>query len=338
MELEQYPRIAVLGAGMWGTVLAEQFWVVSRGKAPVSIWEFDPHKASLIASSRRHPHLAGLRLAPEVTVTADLRQAIDGTRVILFALPSTAVRGTARTIRRLFPRERPFVVNASKGIEHGTLKTMGQVIESELPNARAVYTLSGPSFAREVARGVKTKLALGGPGGPDAERLRRLLDGGVLRVEWTPDRVGVEVGGSLKNVLAIACGVVDGLGSGANTKAALIIQGLHEMATIVRSLGGRSETIYGIAGLGDVVLSGTSLESRNRALGEKLAGGRQVTQARREIPTIVEGIEAVRSARRLARSLKLKLPLLSATWDVVHGGKSPRRLLAALGFKDTNHG
>jgi glycerol-3-phosphate dehydrogenase (NAD(P)+) len=338
MGINQKPRITVLGAGMWGTVLAEQFWAASRGKTRVSVWEFDPHKAALIASSRRHPHLAGLRLDPDVTVTSDLRQAIDGADVILFALPSTAVRTTARAIKSIIPRSRPYVINASKGIDHGTLKTMGQVIESELPNARAVYTLSGPSFAREVARGVKTKLALAGPSGPDAERLRRLLNGGVLRVDWTPDRVGVEVGGSLKNVLAIACGILDGLGSGANTKAALIIQGIQEMAAIVRALGGKPETIYGVAGLGDLVLSGTSLESRNRALGEKLAGGRRVSQAQREIPTIVEGIEAVKSARRLARSLKLKLPLLSAIWDVVHGGKRPERVLAALGFKDINHG
>ena len=178
-------------------------------------------------------------------------------------------------------------------------------------------------------------LPLGGV--PWVERAWWMLVG-VLRVDWTPDRVGVEVGGSLKNVLAIACGILDGLGSGANTKAALIIQGIQEMAAIVRALGGKPETIYGVAGLGDLVLSGTSLESRNRALGEKLAGGRRVSQARREIPTIVEGIEAVKSARRLARSLKLKLPLLSAIWDVVHGGKRPERVLASLGFKDINHG
>ena len=316
---------------MWGTVLAEQMARPGKGTS-VWLWEFHEDKAGHLSAKRAHPHLPGLNLSKAIHVTANIEEAVRGASYIVIAVPSTHVRKTARMIRRGLDGPPPCVVNASKGIEPGTLRTMGQVLEQEIPGARAVYTLSGPSFAREVFRGVRTKLVLAGPKSAAMPWLSRRLNGGVLRVEATQDRVGVELGGALKNVMAIGCGILDGLDGGSNTKAALIIQGMGEMARIVKALGGKPETIYGLAGLGDLIATGTSVESRNRFLGEKLGGGRGLRQALREIPTVVEGIETVHSALVLARRLGLKAPLLSAIWRVVHAGAAPGEVVKALGF------
>ena len=175
-------KIAVLGGGLWGTVLAQHLGSAGS-KRNVWLWEFFAQAAEILRSKRRHPHIPGLRLDDAVTVTAHLGQAVAGAEILLFVLPSPVVRTTAKAVRKYLGRPRPFVVNASKGLEPGTLKTMGEALVSELPGARAVYTLSGPSFAREVAGGVPTKMLMAGPRGPQAESLRRLFNGGALRGE-----------------------------------------------------------------------------------------------------------------------------------------------------------
>ncbi|MBI3551453.1 MAG: NAD(P)-dependent glycerol-3-phosphate dehydrogenase [Elusimicrobia bacterium] len=329
--MKKNTKIAVFGGGLWGTVLAQH---LCRGGSDrsVRLWEFFPELARELEKTRRHRHIPGFRLDDSVLVTSDLGKAMEGAEVLLFVLPSGHLRQTAKAAARYLGAGRPVIVNASKGIEPETLKTMGEILASEFPRAAAVYTLSGPSFAREVARGIPTRMLLGGPGGARAEAMRRLFDGGALRVAHWPDRKGVELGGSLKNVLAIGCGILDGLKAGANTKAALIVQGMAEMARLIRKSGGRADTIYGLAGLGDLIATGTSPESRNRGFGEKLGSGKTLQEALREIPTVVEGIEAAESAHALALRLKLKAPLLEAIWDAVHAGKAPRVVLKSLGF------
>lgn len=334
--MKKRAKIAVLGGGLWGTVLAQH---VSRPGRRVRLWEFFAKAAEGLRSSRRHPHIPGFRLDPRVEVTSDLALAVKGADVLLFVLPSSHLRATAARVREALGSARPSVVNASKGIEPGTLLTMGEVLSAELPRlASRVRTLSGPSFAREVARGVPTRMVLAGPGGPEAEALRRLLEGGALRVELSSDRKGVELGGSLKNVLAIGAGILDGLASskaapaGANTKAALFIQGLAEMGGLVRAAGGRAETVYGLAGLGDLIATGTSPESRNRAFGEKLGRGVKPRAAAAQIATVVEGVEASASARALARRTRAACPLVETISGIVRGGRPPRTLIRALGF------
>lgn len=324
------PEAAVLGGGLWGVVLAQQL----SAKARVRLWEFVPSLAESLARSRRHPLIPGFRLDGSVQVGCDLIAACRDAEVVVFVLPSHAMAATARAVRdkaRLSPRA--LAINASKGVEPRTLATMGDIVARELPRLRGkVWTLSGPSFAREVARGIPTSLMLGGPLGARAERLAALFEGGTLRVHPWPDRVGVELGGSLKNVIAIGAGILDGLGAGANTKAALLVKGLAEMGLIIRSAGGRADTIYGLAGLGDLIATGTSPESRNRAFGEKLGRGISPRQALAQIPTIVEGVEAADSARTLARRHKVRTPLLDAIFDAA-GGEPARGVLAALGFR-----
>lgn len=322
-------RITVFGAGLWGTVLAQH---LCRGGRRVVLWEFFPAAASRLGKSRRHPQIPGFRLDEAVEVTSRLERCA-GSDVLLFVLPSAHVRATARALRPILHGSRAAVVNASKGIEPRTLMTQSEVIASELPWLKTrLYTLSGPSFAREVARGVPTRLLLAGPRA-GARGLLPLFNSGTLRTQWCPDRKGVELGGSLKNVLAVGCGILDGLKAGANTKAALFVQGLGEMGALIRRCGGKPETVYGLAGLGDLIATGTSPESRNRAFGQKLGEGLSPAQARRLIPTVVEGAEAAGGARALAARASIKTPLIDAIWTAAHQGKPARGVLRALGFR-----
>ncbi|MDE2038780.1 MAG: NAD(P)H-dependent glycerol-3-phosphate dehydrogenase [Elusimicrobia bacterium] len=321
--------VAVFGGGLWGAVLAQH--VSQAGPMPkVRLWEFFPEAARALAASRRHPHIPGFRLDPAVEVTSDLSRASQGADVLLFALPSAALRASARALAPFLAERRPLIVNASKGVEPNTLKTMGDILAEELPHA-AVYTLSGPSFAREVARGMPTKIVLAGPPG-HARTLLRLLDGGALRVSLSDDRKGVELGGSLKNVLAIGAGILDGLKAGDNAKAALLVEGIDEMGRLIAAAGGKRETIYGLAGLGDLVLTGTSGESRNRSFGEKLGCGLSPERARAAIPTVVEGCEAAVSALALARRLRVRAPVIAAVHAAVRRGKPASGVLRALGL------
>ena len=323
-------KVSVLGGGMWGAVLAQH---LSNKNAKVRLWEFIPSLAESLKKTRRHSHIPGFRLDNSVSVTSDLAVAVSDAEVVLFVLPSHALASTARQIRRCRLPKSAVAVNASKGVEQGTLLTMGDIIARELPSLKGkVWTLTGPSFAREVARGVPTGLMLGGPSGAKAKALVSLFNGGALNVTHWPDRAGVELGGSLKNAIAIGAGILDGLGTGANTKAALLVQGLAEMSRLIRARGGRADTIYGLAGLGDLIATGTSPESRNRGFGEKLGRGLTPKAALAQIPTVVEGIEAAASARELCRRHKVDAPLLDAIWRATKGAPA-KGVLTALGFQ-----
>ncbi|MDD5303211.1 MAG: NAD(P)-dependent glycerol-3-phosphate dehydrogenase [Elusimicrobia bacterium] len=323
-------KVTVLGGGMWGCVLAQQ--LANKG-AKVRLWEFVPAIAESLKKTRRHAQIPGFRLDPAIKVTPDLAEGCAGAEILLFVLPSRALAATAKNIREQVKLSRTAVaVNASKGVEPRTLATMGDIVAREIPALRGkVWTLTGPSFAREVARGVPTGLMLGGPSGPRAKALVSLFNGGALNVTHWPDRHGVELGGSLKNAIAIGAGILDGLGTGANTKAALLVQGLAEMSLLIRARGGRADTIYGLAGLGDLIATGTSPESRNRGFGEKLGKGLTPKRALSEIPTVVEGIEAASAARELCARHKVKAPLLDAIWRATRGAPA-KGVLTALGF------
>ncbi len=323
----------MLGAGLWGTVLANH--LAGKGVA-VWLWEFFPQLARDLEAKRRHPHIPQLELSPKIRVSSDIGASARDAFVLVVALPSAHVRPAARALRGLLARAapKPVLVSASKGVEPASLLTIGEVLEEELPFLKgSIYALSGPSLAREVARGVATKLVLAGRLNAAAKRLRELFDGGELRVELSSDRKGVELGGSLKNVVAIGCGLLDGLKAGANTKAALLIQGIAEMDRLIRSEGGKPDTVYGLSGLGDLVATGTSPESRNRALGEKLGAGIPFQEAMRQIATVKEGVESARSAHEIIRSKKISAPLMESVWKIVHRGAPPRLILEALGFQ-----
>ncbi len=331
MARARKPDICVLGGGMWGVVLAQH---LAHKGARVTLWEFVPAVADGLHASREHRLIPGFRLDESITVSNDLGESIDGASVLLFVLPSSAMAATAKAIRRSGKLSRGAVaVNASKGVEPVTFATMGDIVGREIPALKGkVWTLTGPSFAREVARGVPTGLMLGGPAGAKARELTRLFDGGALAVQHWPDRVGVELGGSLKNVIAVGAGILDGLGAGANTKAALLVRGLEEMSRLIRASGGRADTVYGLAGLGDLIATGTSNESRNRGYGEKLGKGIPPKRAQAEIPSVVEGVEAAVSAIALCRRRRVKAPLIESIYKATRGAPA-RRVLTALGFR-----
>lgn len=326
--MKKNDKLAVLGGGLWGTVLAQQ---LAGSRATVRLWEYFEEAAAELGRTRRHPHIPGFRLDEAVEVGSDLEAAVRDVDVLIFVLPSTHVRRTAAAVAGVL-KKGAAIVNASKGVEPASLATMGDAIADELPG-HPVYTLTGPSFAREVAKGVPTRLVLAGPGGAKAARIAGLFSGGALRVELSSDRRGAELGGSFKNVYAIGCGIIDGLGgNGANTKAAMLAACANELATLITKLGGRPNTAFGPAGLGDLIATGSSVESRNRLFGEKLGQGKSTEEALKEIPTVVEGIEAAQSARALARRLKVRTPLIEAIWGAVHAGKPARSVMKALGF------
>ena len=331
MAARKKADVCVLGGGMWGVVLAHQ---LARNGSSVRLWEFVPDVAQSLHRTRRHAHIPDFRLHASIPASHDLAACVEGASVLVFVLPSKAMASTARAIRATGALSRRAVaINASKGVEPGTFATMGDIVARELPALHGkVWTLTGPSFAREVARGVPTGLMLGGPSGAKARQLASLFQGSALNVTPWPDRIGVELGGSLKNVIAVGAGILDGLGAGANTKAALLVGGLQEMARLIRASGGRADTVYGLSGLGDLIATGTSPESRNRAFGEKLGRGLSPKRALAEIPTIVEGVEAALSARALCRRHKVKAPLIEAIYDATRG-KPARRVLLALGFR-----
>lgn len=334
----------VLGGGLWGAVLANH---LAQGGHPVTLWEFFDQLAEDLRRTRRHPHIPGWRLDPGVQVTSDLQRALRSqwprgkgprTWLIVAVLPSKFMRETARSmrvsLRTLWPR--PIVVSASKGLEPKSLRTMSEVLEEELPFLKGrVFALSGPTFAREVARGVPTQAVLAGPSRAMGLKAVEALEGKGLKLAFSPDRRGIELGGFLKNVLAIGCGLLDGLGLGANTKAALITLGAVEMERLIARLGGLHATPYGLAGMGDLVATGTSPESRNRSLGERLGKGKSLSAALREIPTVAEGVEASASVLKLLKRTKVKAPILRAVCEVVRRRRSPRDVLSAMGF---NHG
>lgn len=319
--------VCVLGGGLWGAVLSQQ---LAQNGENVRLWEFIPELAHKLSQSRRHGNIPGFRLDSTVMVSSDLNLSVAGADTLVFALPSRHMAATARQLRDI-AKNASAAVNVSKGLEPETLATMGDVIAREIPTLRGkVWTLSGPSFAREVARGVKTDVVLAGPGGGAGAELKRKFSGGALRVTSSADRRGVELCGSLKNALAIGAGILDGQRAGDNAKATWIVDSAADMARVVSACGGKAATVYGQAGLGDLIATSTSLESRNRTFGEKIGSGTTPEQALKEISTVVEGVDAARAAHELCRRKKINAPSFQAVYHAVSGG-SARRGAAAIG-------
>lgn len=326
------PTITVLGAGLWGSVLANH---LGEKGYDVTLWEFFPDAARSLQETRRHPALPDdFRMDPRVTVTPNLGDCVDGA-MLVFALPAAHVRNTAKHLRdHLNGSKFPVIVSATKGVEPESMQTMCEVIEEELPKAKGgrVFAFAGPSGAKEVAAGVPTRILLAGPSNAHQRLAMKLLNGNPLVLETELDRKGVELCAAFKNVLAIGCGIVDGLRAGVNTKAALITQGLEEMGVVIDKLGGKRKTLYGLSGIGDLVATGTSPASRNRTLGEKVGQGEDVRQVRKEVHT-ADGFESAHGAHNLAKKHKIKAPLLTVVYEILHNDKPPKAILPALGFK-----
>jgi glycerol-3-phosphate dehydrogenase (NAD(P)+) len=324
-------RIAVLGAGAWGTALAQ---ILCLNGHQTTLWTWQGEHASLMQNTGFNDFLPGVRLSRDLKITADIEDAVRGADLLTLVVPSSAMRAT---LRAALPAMEPGVglVCASKGIEQGTLQLLSEVIDDELAPFLAqlpcpIGVLSGPSFAREVARQVPTNLVAASRDSKFAELLQLTFSTPWLRVYTSADPVGVEIGGALKNVIAVAAGASDGLRLGENTRAALITRGIAEISRLVRSKHGSILTLAGLTGIGDLVLTCTGEMSRNRSLGFKIGAGMDVAQALASSDGVAEGYITAKSVHDLARQLDVELPICEAVYSVLYGGKSAAGALADL--------
>ncbi len=324
-------KITVFGAGIWGSVIAQH--LAKKGFA-VTLWEYNETLLNALKTMGRHPNIPNFKIHDNICLTADVAQAVENTDLIVFVISSKAIRLFCREqLKPLLNGRVVPVVSASKGIEDKSFKTICEIIEEELPHLKdKVLAFSGPSFALEVAQNVPTKIMLAGADEKLVAQVAQVINGDPILVVPAKDRRGVEYGGGIKNVLAIGCGVIDGIGDGANAKAALITQALQEMNDILVSQGGQPGTVYSLAGFGDAILTGMSAISRNRRLGEKLGAGLSLEEAKKEVGTIAEGVNSVQSVYDIARKNQLSTPIIDAIWQIVCQGAKPHVLLHAMGF------
>ncbi|MDR0735053.1 MAG: NAD(P)-dependent glycerol-3-phosphate dehydrogenase [Elusimicrobiota bacterium] len=324
-------KITVLGAGVWGSVIARH--IAGLGFNAV-LWEYSRELAEAIAKSGgAHPNIPDFKFPPEIKITGSVEEAVKDTDLLVFVISSKAVRGFCRQIKPLLAGRVIPVISASKGLEDKTFKTLCEIIEEELPQLKDMaFAFSGPSFALEVARNLPTKIKLAGHNPEVLRELKKTLSKAPIILETSSDRRGAEYGGAIKNVIAIGCGILDGIGDGANTKAALLTAAMEEMNAIMLSQGCTTKSVYSISGLGDAILTGMSAISRNRRLGEKLGQGKTLEDAKREVGTIAEGANSVQSVCDLIAQNGLDCPVITAIWQIVVKEQKPRVLMQALGF------
>lgn len=318
-------RCAVVGAGAWGTALADR---LARNGHDVCIWAHEPDVAESINRTHTNRFLPGATLAPSITASPRIADAVGGAGVIVMVTPSHVTRRVAESARPYVDSSATHVV-ASKGIEQGTLDRMSQVVESVLGGGAAV-SLSGPSFAAEVAQGAPTAIVAASVEPARADFVQRVFHAPAFRVYTQHDVVGTELGGAVKNVMAVATGICEGLGLGFNARAALITRGLAEMTRLGVALGADPATFAGLAGLGDLVLTCTGQLSRNRALGVEIGRGRSLDEALAGRESVAEGVVTTRSARELARRERVEMPIVDAVHAVLFEGRAPHDAMADL--------
>ena len=311
--------IAVLGAGSWGTALAIQ---LARNGLRVRLWGHEPdHIERLQALRENTDFLPGFTLADNIEPEADLGLAVSDAPYLLIAIPSKGFRALLQKLKPLID-DRRLLFWASKGFEIETGKLLHEVLVEEL-TLRHYGVISGPTFAAEVARNLPAAIACAGNDPQSSETFAALLRGEHFRAYTSDDIIGVELGGALKNVLAIAVGASDGLGFGANTRAALMTRGLSEIMQLGTRLGARRETLMGLAGLGDIILTCTDDQSRNRRFGLAIGQGKSVSQAEIEVGQTVEGLRAARAIYNKSREMGLELPIIDEVYRVLYEGKNP---------------
>ncbi|MCD5408813.1 NAD(P)-dependent glycerol-3-phosphate dehydrogenase [Candidatus Bipolaricaulota bacterium] len=319
-------RAVVIGAGSWGTAFAR---LLALAGHRVHLWARRPELVRVLREIRENPdYLPGISLPETIEFTAELGEALAWAEAAFFAVPSIALGEVAERAAPHVPPEIP-LVSLAKGLEPGTGRRMSQVLGEALPG-RPLFILSGPCHAEEVARDHPTAVALAGEDTALGERLQRVLMTPRFRVYLSDDLLGVEYCGAIKNVLAIGAGISDGLGYGDNTRAALITRGLAELARLGRAVGARPETFYGLAGLGDLVVTATSDHSRNRRVGLRIGRGEPLGEILSGMRMVAEGVHTSRLVHALAEKLGVELPLCEAVYRVLHLGEPPRAQIDRL--------
>ena len=321
-------RIAILGAGAWGSALAVSF---SAAHA-VTLWSRRSDDCAGLAATRRSRYLPDVPIPASVAVEAHLARAIEGCDLVIVATATSGLRETALAVAAIAPA--PALVWACKGFEAQTGLLPHQIVAEALPRARSVAALSGPSFALEVARGQPTAVVLAAQDSAFAARIAAALNSARLRIYSNADLIGVELGGALKNVIAIAAGISDGLALGRNARAALVTRGLAEISRLGAAMGGQPETFNGLAGLGDLVLTCTGELSRNREVGVRLAQGKSLEAALAELGHVAEGVHSARAAWAHARACKVEMPITEAVCAVLFDGRPAQDAVRQLLMRD----
>lgn len=323
-------RITVLGAGSWGTTLAIH---LSNKSYDVRLWEyFDDLAKELIRKRVNKRFLPGIRIPSSIFITSDLDEALESAGYILFAVPSHTIRNVARMVNSSPNLDsKSVIINASKGLEEKTLCRMSEVLNQELPQpAKKITGLLGPSHAEEVSRKMPTSIVVAGPDETVLQNIQKVFITESFRVYTNTDIIGVELGVSLKNTIAIAAGICDGLGFGDNTKAALITRGLAEMKRLAAGMGGREETLSGLAGIGDLIVTCTSRHSRNRYVGEQIGRGKKLREILNEMVMVAEGVKTTKAAVSLSSRVGIELPIAEQVYKVLFQRKNPKNAIRDL--------
>lgn len=312
-------NVGVLGAGSWGTALSV---LLSDNGHQVTVWSIDENEVKMLNEKREHElKLPGVKIPESMVITGDMEKTVTGKDFLVLAVPSPFTRSTAAKMSPYVAKGQ-IIVDVAKGIEESTLLTLSKQIGQEIPQAD-VAVLSGPSHAEEVGRKLPTTCVIGARTKKTAEYLQSMFISPVFRVYTSPDILGIELGGSLKNVIALAAGIADGLGYGDNTKAALITRGIAEIARLGVKMGGKIETFTGLTGIGDLIVTCASVHSRNRKAGYLIGQGMSMQEAMDEVKMVVEGVYSARAAAKLAEKYHVSMPIVDEVNAVLFDGKSP---------------
>ena len=309
-------KVSIIGGGSWGIALAV---LLRKNGHEITVWSALEKEIAMLREFREHKMLPGVKLPEEIVLTTNDREAVEGKELLVMAVASAYTRETAHRLSSLAaPKQK--ILNVAKGIEEHTLMTLSESIEQEIPQAD-VAVMSGPSHAEEVGKGLPTTIVVGARTKATAEYIRSLFMNEVFRVYITPDILGMELGGALKNVVALAAGIADGLGYGDNTKAALITRGITEIARLGTAMGGKFETFCGLTGIGDLIVTCASMHSRNRRAGILIGQGKPCEEAMAEVRMVVEGVYSAKAAMELARKHNVQMPIIEQVNAVLFEGK-----------------
>ena len=325
-------KISVIGSGGWGIALTI---LLHKNGHDLTIWSFDKKEAEELKKTRQNKtKLPNILLPEDVKVTDDLREAVDDKDILILAVPSKVIRSVSKSLKNTI-KDNQIIVNVAKGLEEDTLKTMTDIIEEELKDKNPkVAVLSGPSHAEEVGRGIPTTCVTSAHNKELTLYLQNIFMNPSFRVYTSPDMLGVEIGGALKNVIALAAGIADGLNYGDNTKAALITRGIKEISSLGVAMGGEQSTFYGLTGLGDLIVTCASMHSRNRRAGILLGQGKTLDEAIKEVNMVVEGVYSAKSALMAAKKYNVEIPIIEQVNAVLFENKNAAEAVNELMIRD----
>ena len=325
-------KISVIGSGGWGIALTILLY---KNGHDLTIWSFDKREAEELKTTRENKtKLPNILLPEDIKVTDDLKEAVNDKDILILAVPSKAIRSVSKSLKDII-KDNQIIVNVAKGLEEDTLKTMTDIIEEELKGKKPqVAVLSGPSHAEEVGKGIPTTCVVSAHNKELTLYLQNIFMNPSFRVYTSPDMLGIEIGGALKNVIALAAGIADGLNYGDNTKAALITRGIKEIASLGVAMGGEQSTFYGLTGLGDLIVTCASMHSRNRRAGILLGQGKTLNEAIKEVNMVVEGVYSAKSALMAAKKYNVEIPIIEQVNAVLFENKNAAEAVNELMIRD----